>query len=126
MLISQFFEVLADPTRQLLVESLRSGELSVSELVSRVSIQQSGVSRHLRLLTEAGFVRVRAKGTKRLYSLRPEPFVELSKWTQQFRSLFEKRFDRLGSARNQKQGRHASVSPSQRHVAPKPRQKKPH
>jgi DNA-binding transcriptional ArsR family regulator len=96
MLNAQFFEILADPTRQHLVEALREGELTVGDLVDRVSIQQSGVSRHLRILAEAGFVSVRAEGTKRFYALRPEPFQDFSEWTDRFRWLWEKRLDRFG------------------------------
>ncbi|HTN82934.1 MAG TPA: metalloregulator ArsR/SmtB family transcription factor [Sorangium sp.] len=95
---SEVFEVLADPTRRLLVEALLGGERAVGELVELVSIQQSGVSRHLRILGEAGFVAVRAEGTKRLYSLRPEPFRQLDDWVGRYRSLWEKRLDRFGEA----------------------------
>ncbi|NBD10367.1 MULTISPECIES: helix-turn-helix transcriptional regulator [Corallococcus] len=92
------FETLADPTRRRLVEALRGGELAVNDLVERVDIQQSGVSRHLRILQEAGFVQVRPEGTKRLYSLRPEPFQQLDAWVTGYRSLWEARLDRFGEA----------------------------
>ncbi|WP_438013883.1 metalloregulator ArsR/SmtB family transcription factor [Sorangium sp. So ce315] len=95
---SELFEVLADPTRRRLVEALLDGERAVGELVELVSIQQSGVSRHLRILGDAGFVAVRAEGTKRLYSLRPEPFRQLDDWVGRYRSLWEKRLDRFGAA----------------------------
>jgi DNA-binding transcriptional ArsR family regulator len=66
------------------------------------------VSRHLRILSEAGFVRVRPEGPKRLYSLRAEPFRELDAWVTGYRSLWEKRLDRLGEALERKQAARAA------------------
>ena len=74
------FEVLADPTRRSIVEALRGGERAVNDIVDAVAIHQSGVSRHLRILHESGFVRVRPDGPHRYYSLRAEPFRELDGW----------------------------------------------
>jgi DNA-binding transcriptional ArsR family regulator len=92
------FQVLAEPTRRRVVEILRSGEQQVNDLVCRLDIHQSGVSRHLRILLDAGFVQVRPEGQRRLYSLRPEPFQELDAWVADFRSLWEARLDRFGEA----------------------------
>jgi len=92
------FETLADPTRRQIVEALRRGERAVNDIVATVDIDQSGVSRHLRLLQEAGFVRVRPDGQKRFYSLRPEPFRELEDWLDRYRSVWEGRLDRFGAA----------------------------
>src|SRR5271167_2175441 len=89
-------QALADPTRRLIVEALRSGERPVNYIVEQSGIHQSGVSRHLRILHEAGFVALRPDGQRRLYSLRPEPFRELDKWLAQYRQLWEARLDRLG------------------------------
>ena len=86
---------LADPTRLRIVEALRSGEHAVNDIVAKVGIHQSGVSRHLLILHDAGFVRVRPDGPKRLYSLRPQPFRELDAWVTRFRSSWEARFDKL-------------------------------
>jgi DNA-binding transcriptional ArsR family regulator len=93
----QVFEILADPTRRRLIGALRGGERSVNELVGQVEIHQPGVSRHLRILQDAGFVTVRKDGQKRLYSLRPEPFDELDAWVQDYRRQWEARLDRLGA-----------------------------
>ena len=90
------FQALADPTRRRIVEALRGGEQPVNDIVDRVDIHQSGVSRHLRILNQAGFVRVRPEGPKRLYSLRPEPFRELDAWLTRYRGLWEARLDKLG------------------------------
>lgn len=92
------FQALADPTRRRIVEVLRAGEQPVGSVVEQAGIQQSGVSRHLRLLLEAGFVSVRADGQRRLYALRPEPFRELESWVALYRELWEARLDRFGTA----------------------------
>jgi DNA-binding transcriptional ArsR family regulator len=92
------FETLADPTRRRIVATLRSGERPVGEIVAQAGIHQSGVSRHLRILHEAGFVSVRPDGQRRLYSLRPEPFQELEAWLADYRRLWEARLDRFGAA----------------------------
>jgi len=71
------FQTLADPTRRRIVEALLEGELQVGDVVDRVGIHQSGVSRHLRILAESGFVSMRPDGQRRLYALRAQPFQEL-------------------------------------------------
>ena len=96
------FQTLADPTRRRIVEALRGGERPVSDLVGAVEIDQSGVSRHLRILFEAGFVQVRPDGQRRLYSLRPEPFRELDSWVSRYRALWEARLDRFAQALERK------------------------
>ncbi len=96
------FETLADPTRRRIVEALLGGEQAVNDLVERVDIHQSGVSRHLRILGEAGFVQMRPDGARRLYSLRAEPFRELDAWVARYRSLWEARLDRFEAALDKK------------------------
>ena len=96
------FEALADRTRRRIVESLKSGEKPVGEIVKDSGIHQSGVSRHLRILNEAGFVSMRPLGQQRLYSLRPEPFRELEAWLAGYRSLWERRLDRFAEALEQR------------------------
>jgi DNA-binding transcriptional ArsR family regulator len=91
-------QTLADPMRFRIVEALRGGEQAVGDIVERLSIHQSGVSRHLRILHDAGFVRVRPDGPRRLYSLRPEPFRELDAWVTQYRGLWEARLDKFAVA----------------------------
>jgi len=100
---SNIFQTLADPTRRLIVEALRRREQSVNDIVAGVGIHQSGVSRHLRILHEAGFVQVRPDGARRLYSLRPERFHELEAWLIRFRSLWEQRLDHLEAALEQRE-----------------------
>ena len=91
------FVALADPTRRRLVEVMHDGERSVSELVEHVDIEQPGVSRHLRILDDAGFVHVRADGRRRMYSLRPEPFEELAEWMRRYAHEEVDRVERLAS-----------------------------
>ena len=98
------FETLADPTRRRIVETLRGGEQSVNDIVGVMDVDQSGVSRHLRILQEAGFVKVRPSGQKRFYSLQPGPFRELEGWVSQYRSLWEGRLDRLGDELERRRG----------------------
>jgi DNA-binding transcriptional ArsR family regulator len=97
------FQVLADPMRLRIVETLQAGEHAVNDLVDKVDIHQSGVSRHLRILHEAGFVQVRPEGQKRLYSLRPEPFCELNAWVANYRRFWEARLDKFAEALSRKQ-----------------------
>ena len=97
------FQTLADPSRLQIVEALRGGECAVNDLVARMEIHQSGVSRHLRLLEEAGFVQMRPDGARRLYSLRPEPFLELDAWVTRYRALWTARLDAFGNALVRKQ-----------------------
>src|SRR6266704_2039189 len=91
------FQVLADPTRRRLIDALRHGERSVNELVEVVEIGQPGVSRALAILEDAQFVVVRPEGRRRLYSLRPQPFRELSEFVTAYRAIWEPRLDRLGA-----------------------------
>lgn len=93
--MADVFEILADPTRRRLVETLRAGERSVGELVGVVRIGQPGVSRQLAILADAKFVVVRPEGRHRYYALRPEPFRELDDWMQGYRGMWEARLDRL-------------------------------
>lgn len=102
------FEVLADRTRRRIVESLKSGEKAVGEIVKHSGIHQSGVSRHLRILNEVGFVSMRPLGQQRLYSLRPEPFREIEAWLAGYHSLWERRLDRFAEALEQRKSARGS------------------
>jgi DNA-binding transcriptional ArsR family regulator len=92
------FQTLADPTRRLILSTLQKGEQQVGDIVQQAGIHQSGVSRHLRILYESGFVSVRPDGQRRLYSLNAEPFQEIDDWLAQYRVLWEARLDRFGAA----------------------------
>lgn len=92
------FQTLADPTRRRVLDALSGGERQVGDLVDEIGIHQSGVSRHLRILLEAGFVTVRPDGQRRLYSLKADPFREIDEWLAKYRQLWEARLDRFGAA----------------------------
>ncbi len=92
------FETLADPSRRRILAALREGEQPVGDIVRQAGIHQSGVSRHLRILHEAGFVSVRPDGQRRLYALQPDRFRELEAWLADYRRLWETRLDRFGAA----------------------------
>ena len=121
------FEMLADPTRRLIVETLRHGEQQVGDVVDKAGIHQSGVSRHLRILLEAGFVSMRPDGQRRLYALRPEPFRALDAWLAGYRNLWDERLDRFGAALEQKQRDRERTAPGHRttQTTPNPNSKKP-
>lgn len=91
------FQALSDPARLRIVEVMKSGECSVGDIVDRMEIQQSGVSRHLRILAEAGIAQMRPDGQKRLYSLRREAFEQLEAWVAEYRRHWNARLDRLGA-----------------------------
>jgi DNA-binding transcriptional ArsR family regulator len=92
------FQTLADPMRRRILDALRAGEQAVNDVVDAVDIHQSGVSRHLRILHEAGFVHIRPDGPKRFYSLRPEPFRALDQWVANYGTLWEARLDKFEAA----------------------------
>lgn len=89
------FEVLAEPNRRGIVELLGDGERPVGELVDALAISQPAVSKHLRVLREAGLVDVRGVAQRRLYRLRPEPLRELDLWVARYRVLWQESLDRL-------------------------------
>ncbi len=74
---------------------LRQRPRLVGELADLVGISQPGISKHLRVLRDAGLVEVRQDAQRRWYELRPEPLVELDRWLQPYRQMLEERFDRL-------------------------------
>ena len=74
------FDVLAEPVRRDILDLLRDRERSVGELVERLSLSQPGVSKHLRVLREAGLVEVRPEAQRRWYHLRAEPLAEIDAW----------------------------------------------
>jgi DNA-binding transcriptional ArsR family regulator len=92
------FQALADPTRRQVIAALRRGERQVNDIVEELDIHQSGVSRHLRILLQSGFVAVRPDGQLRLYSLRPQPFREMEQWLADYLQVWEGRLQRFDTA----------------------------
>ena len=88
-------DVIAEPTRRRILDAVRDGECSVSDLVEAVGMHQPGVSRHLKVLRDAGLVEVRPDGQRRLYRLNPEPLRELDAWLEPYRAHWVGRLDAL-------------------------------
>ncbi len=86
---------LGEPSRLRIVELLRERPCSVGEISERLLLRQPQVSKHLRVLTNAGIVGVRPVAQRRVYQLQPEPFVELETWLDTFRPTWEDRLDTL-------------------------------
>src|SRR5512138_1545364 len=93
--MDQTLTALAERNRFRIVEALRKGPKSVSELVEELELPQPLVSKHLRVLRQARLVRVRPKAQQRMYELEPAPFRELESWVGGFRRLWEERLDTL-------------------------------
>ena len=86
---------IADEGRRKLLESLANGPATAGELAALLPIARPGVSRHLRVLREAGLVEVRQEAQRRIYALRPEPLAEVDEWLGRYRRLWEQRLDAL-------------------------------
>ena len=93
--MSAVFAVLAEPRRRRILDLVRDGERSVGELVEALSLSQPAVSKHLRVLREAGLVEARVDEQRRLYRLRPEPLRELDAWLAPYRWAWDASLDRL-------------------------------
>ena len=86
---------LAEPNRQKIVEFLRAGPRPVGEIAGKLHLNQPQVSKHLRVLSEAGVVEVHPIAQQRIYALRPQAFRELDQWLESYRRLWDERHDRL-------------------------------
>ncbi len=86
---------LADPTRREIVALLAGGEIAAGDLARRFPLSRPAVSRHLRVLREAGLVRARVEGRRHLYALDPAPLRELDTWLEPYRDLWAQRLDAL-------------------------------
>lgn len=89
------FETLADPSRRRILELLRTRERPVGELVDALRMSQPAVSRHLRVLREAGLVDAQVDAQRRIYRLRPESLRQLDAWLEPYRLLWSGRLDEL-------------------------------
>lgn len=88
-------KALADPSRRTVLAMLKDESATAGELADALPIARPGVSRHLRVLREAGLVEVRQEAQRRIYSLRPEALAEVDTWLDDYRSLWEHRLDAL-------------------------------
>ena len=91
------WNALVDPHRRAVLDLLAQGELSVGELVERLGLTQPQTSKHLRVLRDAGLVRVERRAQRRFYAVEPQPLSELDTWLAPFRRLWNARLDRLGA-----------------------------
>ena len=104
-------QALSDDSRRSILESLRGGPATVNELAATLVIARPGVSRHLRILREAGLVEVEKDAQRRIYRLHPEPLAELDDWLAPYRAIWQNRFDALhteiarGKSREKKENR---------------------
>jgi DNA-binding transcriptional ArsR family regulator len=89
------FEVLVEPNRRRILDLLRQAERAVGDLVSELGMSQPGVSKHLRVLREAGLVEVRVDAQRRLYRLRADPLREIDAWLAPYRAAWADRLDIL-------------------------------
>ena len=89
------FDVLAEPNRRRILDVLRDGEQPVGVLVGELDISQPAVSKHLRVLREAGLVQSRSEGQRRLYRIRPAPLREIDEWLEPYRVIWASHLDAL-------------------------------
>lgn len=90
------FTAIADPVRRQILALLREGEQPAGTLVERLALPQPNVSKHLKALKQAGLVRIRIDGPRRLYSLDPAPLAELDDWLRPYREFWASKLDALG------------------------------
>ena len=88
-------EVLAEPTRRRILDALRPGERPVGDLVTELGLSQPAVSKHLRVLRDAGLVKVRIDAQRRWYGLDPRPLAEIDAWLAPYRRYWADRLDDL-------------------------------
>src|SRR4051812_5168810 len=93
--MSVAFDVLAEPNRRRILDELRASERPVGELVDALTLSQPAVSKHLRVLRDAGLVEVRVDAQRRLYRVRPQPLREIDAWLEPYRRLWETSLDDL-------------------------------
>jgi DNA-binding transcriptional ArsR family regulator len=93
--MSAAFEILAEPNRRRILDLLRVAERPVGELVDALAVSQPAVSKHLRVLREAGLVEVRSEAQRRLYRVRAEPLRDVAEWLEPYRALWATRLDDL-------------------------------
>jgi DNA-binding transcriptional ArsR family regulator len=93
--MSTTFEVLAEPNRRRILDLLLAAEHPVGELVDALAVSQPAISKHLRILRQAGLVDVRTHGQQRIYRVRPEPLREVDEWLRPYRQLWASRLDAL-------------------------------
>jgi DNA-binding transcriptional ArsR family regulator len=95
MIAMSAYSALAEPSRRQILDLLRDGERSVTDLVAHLDLSQPGVSKHLKVLRDAGLVHVRPEGKRRWYGLRAQPLAEVAEWLEPYRRHWSARLDAL-------------------------------
>lgn len=95
------FEIVAEPIRRRILDLLRSDERAVGDLVDALAMSQPAVSKHLRVLRDAGLVDARVDAQRRVYRLIPEPLVEINDWLTPFREAWARKLDALEAHLNE-------------------------
>ena len=108
-----FLSALAEPNRMRIVELLREGPCPVGEIAGRLRIRQPQVSKHLRVLSQAGLVKVRPVANLRVYQLEAGPFVELEDWLETFRRSWDQRLDNLDEYMKERKEERGNRGPKQ-------------
>lgn len=93
--VESTFAIIAEPNRRAILSLLAASERSVGEIEHQLRMPQPSVSKHLRVLREAGFVEARSDAQRRVYRIRPEPFMEIDAWLIPFRRFWSKHVDAL-------------------------------
>jgi DNA-binding transcriptional ArsR family regulator len=93
--VESSFAIIAEPNRRAILSLLASSERSVGEMERRLKMPQTSVSKHLRVLRDAGFVEARIEAQRRVYRIRPEPLMEVDAWLAPFRRFWETHVDAL-------------------------------
>ena len=112
MTVSATIEVIGEPRRRQILDTLRGGEQPVQALARQLGLSQPAVSKHLRVLRDAGLVAVRPDAQRRLYRLRAEPLIELDQWLEPYRQLWRASLDRL---EDHLAGPHDQARPNDQH-----------
>ncbi len=125
------FEIIAEPNRRAILSLLVSSQQSVGEIERQLSMTQPAVSKHLRVLRDAGFVESTVDAQRRLYRLKPEPFHEVDAWLAQFRRFWsahvdalERHLDRMDNDRQDRHP-HGSLTPTKKKTKEKTARPKP-
>ncbi|MGP4109246.1 ArsR/SmtB family transcription factor [Virgibacillus sp. L01] len=93
--MEKIMSALAESNRLNIIELLRDGPLTVGEVAEQLQLRQPQVSKHLRVLSDAGLVEVEPIANRRIYKLRPQPLMKIDAWLESYRRVWEERFDRL-------------------------------
>jgi DNA-binding transcriptional ArsR family regulator len=119
--VESVFEIIAEPNRRAILSLLASSQQSVGEIERRLRMPQPAVSKHLRVLRDAGFVESTVDAQRRLYRLKPKPFQEVDDWLAQFRRFWSAHVDALERHLNRMDQKPPTKRKTHKKTRPKPR-----